>query len=310
MGKPRAYPVSLASGKPHLVRLSLFGSGLSGLGKEEFMNIVVKPEPNEENPLWKYFSHNKGRMILKWHHYFDIYHNHFCRFRDQPVTILEIGAYQGGSLQMWKSYFGPNAKIYGVDINPRCKELEEDQIRIFIGDQADRGFLRELREEIGHIDIVIDDGGHTMIQQITTFEELFPFIGETGIYLVEDLHTSYWEEYGGGYKRNGSFIEYAKRFMDSIINAWHSRDPKLLPNILTSYWKEYRGGYKRNGSFIEYAKGFIDSINAWHSRDPKLVPNILTKSATGIHFYDSVLVIEKYPNNTKPNASRTGKKSF
>ena len=186
----------------------------------------------------------------------------------------------------------------------------DDQIKIFVGDQANRGFLRELREEIGHIDIVIDDGGHTMIQQITTFEELFPFISETGIYLVEDLHTSYWKEYGGGYLRNGSFIEYIRKIIDGIINSWHSRDLKMLLKILTGYWEEYKGGYPRNGSFIEYAKGFIDSINAWHSRDPKLAPNHLTKSITGIHFYDSVLVIEKYPNNSKPKASRTGNKSF
>jgi hypothetical protein len=163
---------------------------------------------------------------------------------------------------MWKSYFGPNAKIYGVDIDPRCKELEEDQIKIFIGDQADRGFLQELRGKIGAIDILIDDGGHTMTQQITTFDELYPAVSETGVYLIEDLHTSYWEEYGGGYKKQGSFIEYAKEF--------------------------------------------IDFINAWHSRDPELTPNFLTKSTTGIHFYDSVLVIEKYPNNIKPKATMTG----
>lgn len=225
-------------------------------------SLVVKPVPNEENPIWRYFSHNKGRVIHKWHHYFDIYHNHFQRFRGRPVNLLEIGVFHGGSLQMWKSYFGRRAKIYGVDIDPRCKELEEDQIEIFIGNQADREFLSELRRKVGHLDIVIDDGGHSMIQQITTFEELFPFVEGTGVYLVEDLHTSYWEEFGGG--------------------------------------------YKVNGSFIEYAKGFIDSINAWHSRDPELVPNTLTKSVTGIHFYDSVLVIEKYPNNSKPNQSMTG----
>src|SRR5258706_4237105 len=218
------------------------------------MNMVVKPEPNEENPLWTYFCDNEGRLIHKWHHYFDIYHNHFCRFRNKPVSILEIGVSHGGSLQMWKNYFGSNAKIYGVDINPKCKELEEDQIKIFIGDQSNRDFLKKLREEIGQIDIVIDDGGHTMTQQITTFEELFPFIGETGIYLAEDLHTSYWTIYGGGYMK--------------------------------------KGNYFNKGSFIEYAKGFIDSINAWHSHDPRLAPNMLTKSVTGLHFYDSVLVIE------------------
>jgi hypothetical protein len=275
------------------------------------MTIVVKPESSEENPLWKYFLLNKGRMMLKWQHYFDIYHNHFSRFCGCPVTILEIGIYQGGSLQMWKNYFGPAAKIYGVDIDPRCKEFEEDQIKIFIGDQTDRGFLRSLGEEIGNIDIIIDDGGHMMNQQIITFEEMFSFVGETGIYLVEDLHTSYWKEYGGGYKRDGSFKEFLRRFAVDSIGIFHSHEFARLPKVLVQYWNEYKSGrYKKDISFIEYAKGFIDSINAWHSHDPKLVPNTLTKSTTGIHFYDSVLVIEKYPNNTNPVALRTGTKSF
>lgn len=226
--------------------------------------MIVRPNPSEDNPLWDYFLHNKGRLIHKWHHYFDVYHNHFSRFRDQPVSVLEIGVYHGGSLQMWKHYFGSKAKIYGVDINPISKMVEDEQIKIFIGDQANRDFLKGLRNEIGSVDIVIDDGGHTMIQQITSFEELYSFVSENGIYLIEDLHTSYWEEWGGGYKREGSFIEYAKEF--------------------------------------------IDYINAWHSHDPNLTPNNLTKSSTGLHFYDSMLIIEKYPNPVMPDVSMTGQK--
>ena len=72
------------------------------------------------------------------------------------------------------------------DINPACKALEEDQIEIVIGDQEDRAFLAELRERIGPADIVIDDGGHTMAQQIATFEEMFPAVRNGGVYLVED----------------------------------------------------------------------------------------------------------------------------
>ena len=56
-------------------------------------------------------------------------------FRDTEVNIVEFGISQGGSLQMWKDYFGPKANIYGVDINPHCKSLEEEQVQIFIGDQ-------------------------------------------------------------------------------------------------------------------------------------------------------------------------------
>ncbi|WP_230966579.1 class I SAM-dependent methyltransferase [Nostoc commune] len=231
-----------------------------------YHNLIIRPNSGEDNPLWKYFCTNQGRLIHKWHHYFDIYHNHFSRFRGLPVKILEIGVSQGGSVQMWKNYFGEAAYIYGVDIDPRCQELEEDRIKIFIGNQTDINFLRYVRDEIGAIDIIIDDGGHYMDQQIHSFEELYPALQETGVYLVEDLHTSYWAEYGGG--------------------------------------------YKKEGSFIEYAKNFIDQINAWHSKEKEFTASNLTQTCTGIHFYDSVLVVEKYPNQDKPKSSITGRLSF
>lgn len=178
------------------------------------------------NDLEKYFRNNEGKLIDKWIHYFDIYDKHFSRFRDTEVYIVEIGVYHGGSLQMWKNYFGPQAKIFGIDINPICKELEEDQIEILIGNQEDRDFLRSLKAQIPRIDILIDDGGHTMKQQIATFEELFPFIDENGVYLCEDMHTSYWQEYGGGYNNRDSFVEYSKSFIDKL-NAWHSYNTQL-----------------------------------------------------------------------------------
>jgi cephalosporin hydroxylase len=98
-----------------------------------------------QNPLEKYFWSNNERLIHKWMHYFDIYDRHFSPYRHKKVTIVEFGVYHGGSLQMWKHYFGRRARIIGIDINPECKKLEEKQVEIYIGDQEDRTFLRELR---------------------------------------------------------------------------------------------------------------------------------------------------------------------
>ncbi|HLL60229.1 MAG TPA: SAM-dependent methyltransferase, partial [Candidatus Nitrosocosmicus sp.] len=128
---------------------------------------------SKDNPLKEYFKKNNGRYIHKWVHYFDIYHRHFDSFRGKNITVLEFGVWHGGSLQMWKHYFGKNAKIIGIDINPACKNLEEDQIEIYIGDQENRDFLKQLVQKIGAIDVVIEDGGHFMNQQITTYEEIF-----------------------------------------------------------------------------------------------------------------------------------------
>jgi cephalosporin hydroxylase len=217
------------------------------------------------NDLEKYFRQNDKRLIHKWAHYFDVYDRHFSKFRNKKIVILEIGVSQGGSLQMWRNYFGKEAKIYGIDIDPRCKELEEENIKILIGSQSDRNFLKEVKMQIPPIDILIDDGGHTMIQQIVSYEELFDHIKVDGVYLCEDLHTSYLIEYGGG--------------------------------------------HKRRGTFIEYSKNFIDYLNAYHSGQKTLTVNNFTKSVNSIHYYDSIIVIEK-GEKEKPYHEKTGNVSF
>jgi hypothetical protein len=146
------------------------------------------------NDLRKYFDNNKDRLIHKWEHYFEIYDRHFSAYRNKEIVVLEIGVFEGGSLQMWKNYFGPKAKIYGIDIDPKCKEYEEENIEIFIGSQSDKEFLSDIKSKIPKIDILLDDGGHTMHQIKTSFLELFDHVKEDGIYAIEDLHTCYWLE--------------------------------------------------------------------------------------------------------------------
>lgn len=148
--------------------------------------------PNQTSPLLKYFSeHKEGRGVWKFNHYLESYERHFARFRGQQVHVLEIGVYSGGSLEMWKSFFGPTSKIYGVDIDPRCKAFESESVRVFAGDQGDRGFWRRFRQEVPDLDIVIDDGGHIPEQQIVSLEELLPYVRPGGVYVCEDLHGAF-----------------------------------------------------------------------------------------------------------------------
>jgi cephalosporin hydroxylase len=189
------------------------------------MGVVSMARWSKRNRLQKFFEKNQSNLIHKWMHYFDIYDRHFSPYRKKQITIVEFGVYHGGSLKMWRDYFGSKARIIGVDINPECKKFENKNTEIYIGDQEDRAFLKKLVKKIGKIDIVIEDGGHTMKQQIHTFEEVYPHVAEGGLFLIEDLHTSYWKSYGGGYKKTGTFIEYAKQFIDDL-NAWHSHDTK------------------------------------------------------------------------------------
>jgi 23S rRNA U2552 (ribose-2'-O)-methylase RlmE/FtsJ len=217
----------------------------NGLGDKTAQSVLIEdPGPN---PLAEYFTRNNARLIHKWAHYFEIYHRHFHSFRGRQITLVEFGVYRGGSLQMWKHYFGAKARIIGVDIDPDCKEFEEPQIEIHIGDQANSDFLSQLRHAVGPIDILIDDGGHTMTQQITTFKEMFPTIRLGGIYLVEDLHTSYWQDYGGQLREPGTFIEFVKGLIDNL-HAWHFRDKTELGG--TYYTRHIKGMHLYDSVFV------------------------------------------------------------
>lgn len=154
------------------------------------------PRPN---PLEQFFRANRGPLIDKWIHYFDIYDRHLSPYRGRPITVVEFGVQHGGSMRMWRDYLGRKARIFGIDIDPRCAAVAAPGSEILIGDQSDPAFLASVRERVGTVDVLIEDGGHTMDQQLTTFREMWPAIGDGGVFLIEDLHTSYWPTYGGGY---------------------------------------------------------------------------------------------------------------
>lgn len=161
---------------------------LRGLSRVETLAEGSSTSPLQTD-LERYFNGVQfGPGIWKWKHYFEIYDHHFSRFRNKSLNLLEIGIYSGGSLGMWKSYFGAGCTVYGVDIEESCRVYEAQGIRVFIGDQADRNFWRQFKQDVPKIDIVIDDGGHSPIQQLTSFEELFPHLRPGGIYLCEDIH--------------------------------------------------------------------------------------------------------------------------
>jgi len=181
--------------------------------------------------LWQDFLTNRGKVIHKWAHYFPIYERHFSPWRNKSMTFLEIGVSKGGSLQMWQRYFGPMAKIVGIDLNPKCREHEAPGIFVRIGDQSDEAFLQSVIDEFGAPDVVLDDGSHEMDHLRKTFEYLYPKLPKNGVYMVEDLHTAYWEEYGGGADRPETFINISKTLIDKL-NADHSRGA-IAPDAFT-----------------------------------------------------------------------------
>jgi hypothetical protein len=172
------------------------------------------------NPLYAFFVANRGGNPLdKWIHYFEIYDRHLASYRARPVRVLEIGVYRGGGLEMLRHYLGPEAYLVGIDIDEVALATAGNHL-VEIGDQADPEFLRRVAEKHGPFDIVIDDGGHTMLQQIASVETLFPLLNEDGTYLVEDCHTSYWPAYADQGPEGQTFIDWVKDRIDDL-NAYH-----------------------------------------------------------------------------------------
>ena len=172
--------------------------------------------------LWSDFCTNRGKVIHKWVHYFPIYERHFQVWRGRSVVFWEIGVSKGGSLQMFQRYFGPMAKIVGIDIDPIAKHHEEPGIFVRIGDQSDTRFLDSVIQEFGLPDVILDDGSHVMKDLWATFSHLYPQMTKNSVYFVEDLHTCYWDEYGGGPGKKESFLEKTKDLIDEL-QADHSR---------------------------------------------------------------------------------------
>jgi hypothetical protein len=197
---------------------------------------VSEPSPAQKsltdmentNPLKAFFdSRDTGRGIWKWAHYFEIYHRHFKKFIGKKVNLLEIGVYSGGSMEMWRDYFGPNCQIFGVDIQESCRVYDNDYTHIFIGDQSDRTFLKRLKKEVPGIDIVIDDGSHMAAHQIVTLEEMLPHLKPGGVYVCEDLSGDF----------NGGFASYTFGLVETL-NMWSGPvETGITPNQFQTWIK-------------------------------------------------------------------------
>lgn len=129
--------------------------------------------------------------------YIPYYDKHFSPLRNKKLNILEIGIKRetettsgACSLRTWKDYFH-NSNIYGIDIDPKNKEYEQERIEIFIGNQADGPFLNEVIKKVGKFDIIIDDGSHVNTLTLESWKHLFPHLKSGGIYVIEDMVCSY-----------------------------------------------------------------------------------------------------------------------
>nr|CAD2181002.1 unnamed protein product [Meloidogyne enterolobii] len=212
------------------------------------------------------------------HNYTGIYYRYFGPIRHRQLKFLEIGIYTGASVKMWESYF-PNAELHFIDVTDQYLTYRSNRSKYHFFDQSNEQKLQEFAMEIGvKFDIIIDDGGHGNDQIIKSFEALFPFLNENGgIYVIEDLHTAYWDCYGGTAIVNNNRTGY-------IIT-----DPGTLP-----------------GSSINFLKDLVDEVNFVGANTgfgsskhvtPELRQNMseYARHIESLHFYNSICFITKKP---------------
>lgn len=190
--------------------------------------------------LREMYATHTGKISDKWTLYLDVYERIFAAYLDQPIALLEIGVQNGGSLEIWAEYFSSANNLVGCDINDACAELifEDSRIEIVVGDiNSDAAFTKVLGIAQEY-DIVIDDGSHTSADVIKSFSHCFKALKDGGVYIVEDLHCSYWEEWQGGLFYPHSSYSFFKLLID-VLNHEHWGVARSRESILRCFYDQY-----------------------------------------------------------------------
>ncbi|WP_217907233.1 glycosyltransferase [Janthinobacterium sp. PC23-8] len=190
--------------------------------------------------LFEIFTSHQGKVSDKWDLYLREYDRLFSAYRTAPLRLLEIGIQNGGSLDIWADYFAPGSTLVGCDINPDCAALVYDNpaISFILGDANDPAVVEQVLRRAPVFDLIIDDGSHTSGDIVKTFTLYFQHLADGGLFVAEDLHCSYWEQYQGGLYDPYSSLSFFKRLSD-VISHQHwgiARERKaILQGIFGHY---------------------------------------------------------------------------
>jgi hypothetical protein len=191
-----------------------------------------------------YAAHD-GYVSDKWEQYLSVYDDCFLSYKDKAIHLLEIGIQNGGSLEIWGKYFSNARHIVGCDIDTNCQALEftDRRIRTVIGNINSQSTLAHVKAIAPSFDIIIDDGSHKSGDIINTFKNLYSHLSPGGMYVIEDLHCSYWSKWGGGLWKSASAMEFFKDLTD-VLNqqSWGIKKTNRV-NI-----RRFRSGPKINAA--------------------------------------------------------------
>lgn len=212
-------------------------------------------------------SGHSGKVVDKWDSYLGAYEEFLAPYRNKPISLLEIGVANGGSLDIWAEYF-PNAlNIVGCDITPECGELvySDPRVQVVVGDANDSGTRQKIADIAERYDIIIDDGSHINGDIVKTFAMYYPILNTDGIYFVEDLHTSYWDGWGGGLLLPYSAMALFKRLAD-MPNHEHWRNGRTRKNYLRNFELVYEIEFNKYSLTTIHSVTFMNSMVAVKSK--------------------------------------------
>lgn len=183
------------------------------------------------------YRDHAGKLVDKWPFYLDFYARILGPLRDQPIRLLEIGIQNGGSLDLWRRYFPKAAVLVGCDIDPACAALvyDDPRVRVVLGDANDPVVQAEILQHAASFDIIIDDGSHRSGDIVRAFCRYFPVLSDGGLYIMEDLHCSYWSDFEGGLFHPVSSIAFAKSLADTM-NHEHWRISASRHDLLSPFF--------------------------------------------------------------------------
>jgi hypothetical protein len=184
------------------------------------------------SPLHNLHVNKRGKVSDKWESYLDFYDERLSTLRNSAIDLLEIGVQNGGSLETWSEYFKAGRSFVGVDINPKCENLsfEDPRISVIIGDAKGAETRKRLFEKNSRFDVIIDDGSHTSQDIILNFLHYFPALKPNGLYFIEDTHTLYWGNWGGGVNNEASAYSFFKKVIDLINLQFWTKE--MTPEVL------------------------------------------------------------------------------
>src|SRR5580704_16421181 len=190
--------------------------------------------------LTELYKSHAGKVSDKWSFYLDEYDRILTPYRDKAVRLLELGIQNGGSLELWDQFFRNAEKLVGCDVNPSCAGLKYDSARIavVVADSNTKEAQRAILSHCSRFDIIIDDGSHRPGDIVRFFCQYFQYLDEGGLYLVEDLHCSYWKEFAGGLFHPHSSINFFKRLSD-VVNHEHWAVKRTRLELLDGFARRY-----------------------------------------------------------------------